>query len=380
MRFFTMSKSLLINLIQQTILKNNGIISFAEYMGLVLYHLDGYYNSPQFTIGKDGDFTTAPHISPLFAQCFANQCLTLFNQLDQGDILECGAGTGQFACDLLLALDQLGCPPEHYYIYEICPRLREKQAAFIKTTCPLLFERVKWLTDLPNKISGIVIANEVLDALPTHCFAVHQGTIKERAVTLQGEQFAWQLSAPLSDAFVEQARLLHQRLVFAENYQSEINLAVLQFVKTLTSRLVQGVIFFVDYGYGEREFYHPLRNQGTLTCFHQHQSHADPFQFVGEQDITSHVNFTQVIEEAAKEGCELAGFTSQAAFLLGSDLIKLASKMEQNLSAKEAVNFHRAIKQLTFPTEMGERIKVMALSKHKKVNLMGFEQDRSREL
>ena len=144
MRFFAMSKSLLIDLIRQTILKNDGVISFAEYMGLVLYHLDGYYNSPQFTLGKDGDFTTAPHISPLFAQCFANQCLALFKQLDQADILECGAGTGQFACDLMLRLDLLGCPPEHYYIYEICPRLREKQAALINATCPFLFARVKW--------------------------------------------------------------------------------------------------------------------------------------------------------------------------------------------------------------------------------------------
>ena len=133
------------------------------------------------------------------------------------------------------------------------------------------------LTDLPEKISGIIIANEVLDALPTHCFAVQQGTMQERAVTLQGEQFTWRLTSALSDEFAMQADLLQQRLALADHYQSEINLAIAQFINKLASRLTQGVMLLVDYGYGEREFYHPLRNQGTLTCFHQHRAHSDPY-------------------------------------------------------------------------------------------------------
>lgn len=367
--------------IRQEIATHGGPISFARFMELALYHPDyGYYNNPNFTLGSKGDFTTSPEISPLFAQCFAAQCLQIFKHIKTKIILELGAGTGRLAADLLLSLSQTN-DIEHYYIYEISPNLRKKQKELIQLSCPELLDRVTWINQLPKNFSGIIIANEVLDALPVHCFNIDNNQAKERCVSWEENQFTWKNIHSNTANFSKYInKILHEH-IFSHEYESEIHINLAEFVKSISQCLTHGVILFADYGYGEREYYHPERHHGTLTCFYKHRRHANPLIYPGLQDITAHVNFTHVIEIAAENGCQLAGYTSQAAFLLSCGLMNFAAAAENNLSSADQFKLHQAIKLLTLPTEMGEVIKIMALSKNIDLSLIGFTlQDRRRDL
>ncbi|MBV9576601.1 MAG: SAM-dependent methyltransferase, partial [Gammaproteobacteria bacterium] len=358
-----------------------GLISFSTFMTLALYHPQwGYYNADNFKIGAAGDFTTASEISPLYAQCFAKQCLALFPQLDTNNILELGAGSGRFAKDLLFTLEKNNQLPEKYFIYEISENLRKQQQIFLKSTCPNFAERIHWLEELPSHFTGIIIANEVLDALPTHCFRIENNDIYERSVTYHHNEFAWRLQKPTQD-LAEKARILYEQYAFANAYELEINLHVARLIKALANTLSCGILFFADYGYGQQELYHPERRHGSLTCFYKHHKHHNPLIFPGLQDITTHVDFTTVAESAIDCGLKLQAYTSQSAFLLANGLLALAAEAEKNLSSIEEFHLHQAIKTLTLPTEMGDRIKIMVLSKNKQFVLPNFTfQDRRREL
>lgn len=367
--------------IRKEIDNQGGQISFADFMKFALYHPQwGYYNAASFNLGKQGDFITAPEISPLFAKCFAKQCLQIFTQLNNKTVLELGAGTGRFALDFLHELHRNGCEPTNYFIYEISTALRKKQQEFLQSQC-MLFERITWLDDLPENFCGTILANEVLDALPVHCFVVTENTIKERHVAWEKDNFIWRESVPTDSQLTDKALQIRDRYQLTNGYASEINLYLPTFIKSLADSLNTGVMLISDYGYGQEEYYHGERRQGTLTCFYQHRHHNNPLVLPGLQDITAHVDFTHVIETAVANDCLLAGYTSQAAFLLACGLLEFAQMEELNISIAEQVSLHQAIKLLTFPTEMGERIKVMALSKNVELSLSGFElQDRRREL
>jgi len=368
--------------IRQEIAKQHGVISFATFMELALYHPTlGFYNADTFTLGKHGDFTTAPEISPLFAKCFAKQIQQISNNLSSNNILELGAGTGRFANDLLSELDQNGCLPQHYYIYEISHGLRKKQQEFLRSACPHFFSRITWLDVLPVNFIGTIIANEVLDALPVHCFHIEDATVKERCIRIEKDEFTWQLEPPTTETLANEILKMRDHYALSSGYDSEINLYIHEFIPCIANALTQGIILFADYGYGQREYYHPERRQGTLTCFYQHRRHNNPLLLPGLQDITTHVDFTRVIEIAADTGCSLAGFTSQSAFLLACGLMNIAADEEKHLSPINEFRLHHAIKLLTMPTEMGERIKIMALSKNIELPLLGFHlQDRRRDL
>lgn len=371
--------------IRQEIDKHKGAISFARFMELALYHPEwGYYNADTFTLGKHGDFTTAPEISPLFATCFVKPTQQIAHHLGTNQILELGAGTGQFAKDLLFALHQRGNLPQHYYIYEISVGLRKKQQVFLRTACPDFYSRIIWLDALPAHFVGCVIANEVLDALPVHCFRIDAKGIQERCVSWKNEEFAWESLLTTDAELTEKVLAIRDLYSLPDGYESEINLHMQSFIQSVSDSVDQGIIFFADYGYGQAEYYHPERNHGTLSCFYQHRHHANPLHLPGLQDITAHVDFSSVIEYAANRGCSLAGYTSQAAFLLACGLLDLAAEEERHLSPTDEFKLHHAIKLLTLPTEMGERIKVMALSKNmnnRELSLPGFGlHDRRREL
>ena len=368
--------------IRLAIHQQGGCLSFSTFMELALYHSRwGYYQSPAFQLGKQGDFITAPEISPLFARAFACQYLDLSERLGTLPILELGAGSGRFASDLLLELNLQDKLPPQYYIYEISAHLRKKQHEFLQATCPHFIHRIHWLHALPSEFSGLIIANEVLDALPVHCFKVTEEGIKERCVTTHLNDFAWQLCPPSSDEFAEKAHYLSQQHDLWIGYESELHLPMHHFVKKVARSLKQGVILFVDYGYGQAEYYHPERYQGSLTCFYQHRHHNNPLIYPGLQDISVHVDFSAVIEHAAEAGCTLLGYTTQASFLFACGLMKLAEEEEKNCSPADAFKLHQAIKILTLPTEMGERIKVMAIGKEVEIDLLGFGlQDRCRDL
>lgn len=370
------------NIIREEIIANGGQIAFDRFMELALYHpVYGYYFSTDFQLGEHGDFTTAPEISPLFAQCFAKQCQQIFTHLDHKNILELGAGSGQFAFDLLTELDRLDITPKQYIIYEISTSLRKKQQQLLHTLKPSLYERIQFIETLPQDLKGIIIANEVLDALPVNCFRIDDETIKERTVGLENNEFVWKLSTPLTPTLAAKVQTLHETYLLYNGYESEINLHLPAFIASICNSLSQGVILLADYGYGQHEYYHPERNHGTLAGFYQHQRSDNPLINVGKQDITAHVDFTSVIENAVEYGCTLGGFTTQAAFLLACGLLEIAEELEQQLSIKEQVNLHNAIKILTLPSEMGDRVKIMALNKNIDLKLKGFDlQDRRRDL
>jgi SAM-dependent MidA family methyltransferase len=372
----------LTDMIRHEIQLAGGFITFARFMELALYAPGlGYYSAGQHKFGKGGDFVTAPEISPLFSQCVALQCKQILDELEHGDILELGAGSGVFAKDVLLELESLNSLPEHYYILEISAELRARQKELLAHYCPHLLARISWLDALPaTAIDGIIFANEVLDAMPVHCFRIDRAGIKERCVTWGHDHFTWLLTEPATPALTQHVESLIQEYDLPEGYESEINLMLPAWINSITACLDKGVILLLDYGYGRAEYYHPERSMGTLMCYYQHQRHDDPFKLVGLQDITAHVDFTTVAENACTAGCTLAGYTIQAAFLLHCDLLEIAQKKEEATSI-EGINQAQAIKKLILPSEMGELIKVMALSKNYAKSLRGFPQpDRRRDL
>lgn len=372
----------LTEILQEKIKNSAGVISFAEYMEAVLYHPElGYYNAPNFNLGKNGDYTTASEISSLYAKCFAQQCAAIFKTLGYQNILEIGAGTGHFARDLISSLFDLSEDKLQYFIYEKSPLLESKQKNELRKNSNF-YSHIKWVKKLPQNFKGIIIANEVLDALPVHCFKIEEGEVKEKCVGWEVNHFTWSLKTPPKNSvFEKKTKELLNRYEFSSGYESEINLNLSSFIQSLADSLHTGIILLADYGYGRGEYYHPQRYKGTLTCFHQHKRSENPFLMPGLQDITAHVDFTKVIEDATDAGLQLAGFTSQAAFLLSCGLVKIAEEEEKKLLAIEKVNFHQAIKLLTFPSEMGECVKIMALKKNFAGSLLGFSfQDLSRNL
>lgn len=370
----------LISLIRQEIQRENSI-SFARFMELALYAPGlGYYSAGAHKLGAQGDFITAPELSPLFAQCIARQCQEVLMNLEAGSILELGAGSGVLARDLLLELEKLQSLPEHYYILETSADLRERQQTLLKSSCPHLFSHIIWLDQLPTEaINGIILANEVLDALPIHCFRTEEGSIYERNVTWENDTFTWKLTPPSTDELKERAGKIHQQHELADNYESEINIILPYWIKSIANTLKKGVFLIFDYGYGEREYYHPDRTHGTLMCYYQHHKHSDPFILPGLQDITAHVDFTAVVDSALAAGFSFRGYTTQASFLMACGLLQLCDT--EKLSEVEAFRQNQIIKTLTLPSQMGEAIKVMALSKEIDFPLIGFSlHDRSRDL
>lgn len=347
----------------------NGQINFARFMELALYAPGlGYYSAGLHKFGKEGDFVTAPEITPLFARCLAVQCQQVLTALGEGDILEFGAGTGVMAGDLLLELEKNNCLPNKYFILEVSAELKQRQQQLLQKRIPHLFNRIEWLDHLPNKpIKGVILANEVLDAMPVHKFRIQADEIQEYYVKWENNGFVWQLNKA-SSALAEQIQRLD---VKAEYYDSEINLQIPAWVKSVSKCLAQGVILIIDYGFPRHEYYHPDRGMGTLMCHYRQRAHTDPLILVGLQDITTHVDFTLVAESALEANLQIAGFNSQAAFLLGCGLLKLIEDVSKDIY--EQMDLNRQVHLLTAPSEMGELFKVIALTKELRgLNLVGF--------
>ena|SRR3990167_120652 len=379
----TASSNAFVDYIREEIAKAFGVISFERFMALLLYHPTwGYYCSPTFRLGKEGDFTTAPELSPLFAKCLTKPINQALADLPQKAILELGAGSGRLALDLLKALEAEGNLPERYLIYEISPVLREKQRVFLQSSAPKLISRIEWLAHLPSNFTGVIIANEVLDALPVHRFQVTETGCKEVGITWHQDGFHWKMHETKNDLLLQKAAEITHECRLYPGYTSEINLNLMAYIEAISESLTQGSVLFADYGYGRREYYHPERNNGTLTCFTKHRLGANPLLNPGCQDITAHVDFTLLAESATGSGLTLDGYTTQASFLLENGLMELAAEEEKTCSETDAFRLHQAIKTLTFPTEMGERIKIMALSKNMTNKISaGFNlHDRRRDL
>ncbi|MFA6121309.1 MAG: class I SAM-dependent methyltransferase [Sideroxydans sp.] len=363
-------------LIRHDIATQGGWIPFSRFMELALYAPGlGYYTAGARKFGEAGDFITAPELSTLFGRTLAKQLIEVM-QASTPHILELGAGSGKLALDILTELEKRGALPESYSILEVSADLRQRQQALLQERLPHLAARVLWLDSLPEKISGAVIGNEVLDALPVHLVYWSDGGILERGVSSNGDTFAWQDRLPENPALLDIAK----SLTVPDDYLSEVSLAARGLVASLSERMEKGALLFIDYGFGATEYYHPQRSRGTLMCHYRHHSHDDPFYLLGLQDITAHVDFTAIAESAIDHGAHFLGYTSQAYFLINNGVTDLMSEVSPE-DVRAYAPLSSQLQKLTSPAEMGELFKVIALGKEMEEPLAGFLRgDMSRRL
>ncbi len=365
--------------IRRRIAAAGGWISFADFMAAALYAPGlGYYTAGARKFGAAGDFVTAPELTPLFARALARQAAQVMD-LSAPRILEAGAGSGRLAADLLLALEKLDRLPEQYAILDVSADLRQRQRQTLEAAVPHLLGRVVWLDELPESFAGLVLGNEVLDAMPAHCVTWQDGAILEKGVAVdEAGNFLWR-ERPATGRVLEEAVAIAGECLLPPGFSSEVLLAGPAWAATWGGRLAQGALLLIDYGFPRREFYHPQRHGGTLMCHYRHQAHPDPFHLPGLQDITTHVDFTGVIAAAFPAGLELLGYTSQAQFLFNCGLLQDLETLEPG--SLPYLKAAAAVQKLVQPQEMGELFKVIAMGKGLTGPLLGFARgDRSHAL
>ena len=356
----------LIERIRREIRDHGGWISFARYMELALYAPGlGYYAGGSIKLGGAGDFITAPESGSLFARLLARQVAELLRPGDS--LLELGAGSGALAADLSSELARLGHAPQ-YFILEPSAELAARQRARLAQYAP----RVSWLTEMPARFRGVMLANEVVDAMPAHLVAWTADVILERGVGAQPGDggFDW-IDRPASGPLLAAARAIAPELPPAGRYESEINLAAPAWMGTLAASLDRGALLIIDYGFPAREYYHAQRSMGTLMCHYRHQAHGEPFFQPGLQDITAHVDFSALAHAAADGGLEVLGYTNQAQFLVNCGLVELLGEVDSTQVARYAPLAAEA-QRLVSPAEMGELFKVLAVGRGTEAQLRGF--------
>jgi SAM-dependent MidA family methyltransferase len=360
--------------------QHGGTIGFDAYMRMALYAPGlGYYSAGATKLGADGDFVTAPEISDLFSRCLARQAADVLRDTG-GDVLELGAGSGRMAADVLTELAAMECLPEKYRILEVSADLAERQRARIAQLPPEISRRVEWLERWPERsMRGVVLANEVLDAMPVERFVLHsrEGGIDVRAlgVGLRGDVFEWRELSPSAELMHAVADIVEALPApLPDGYVSEVCLSFHPWMASVAQILEQGVALLVDYGLPRSQLYHPERSRGTLRCHFRHRAHDDPFAHVGLQDITSWVDFTRVAEAADDAGLEVLGFATQAAFLIGAGMESLLStEMEiAGDDARRRAELAGQARRLMLPGEMGEIFKCLALARGYDAPLAGF--------
>ena len=338
-------------------------ISFARYMEMALYEPGlGYYAAGSAKLGPGGDFVTAPELGPLFAQTLAAQVAELLER-PGGAILEFGAGSGGLAEGLLAELSRAGVDPPRYFIVEPSAELRGRQRRRIGA-------RATWLDRLPERFRGVMIANEVADALPVHALAWTDRGIMERGVCENEGELAWAERAA-SGAVLKAAGAIAVDVPPTGRYDSEIGLAAQAWIATLAGRLEAGALLVLDYGFTRREYYHPQRSMGTLMCHYRHRAHGDVFLHPGLQDVTAHVDFTALAEAGTQAGCDLLGYAAQAPFLVNCGITDVLARIDAQDVARYAPRAAEA-QVLLSPTEMGELFKVIAFGRGIAGPLLGF--------
>ena len=354
------------DLIAQKIAAAGGWISFAEFMHMALYTPGlGYYSGGAQKFGQGGDFVTAPEISPLFAQTIARQAAQIL-AASQGDILELGAGTGKLVADLLLELAELEQLPKQYFILEVSDHLRQIQREILQKKLPQdLYKRVVWLDKLPENFRGLILANEVLDAIPVQLVYKNNGDFFERGVSFDAD-FFWKDKVLENNDLVCEAH----KYSLPDGYLTEFCPAASGLINSLAASLKQGAILLIDYGFSAHEYYHPQRDQGTLMCHYQHYAHSNPLTNVGLQDITAHVNFSKIAE--TPHGISLAGYVSQAQFLLNCGVLDILA--QHSPDSPQYIQLTAAAQKLLSPAEMGELFKVIAFTKNLDAQLIGFKE------
>lgn len=361
----------LVDHIRAQIAAHGGWLPFVRYMELALYAPGlGYYASGTAKLGAAGDFITAPEMTPLFGRVLARQVADVLEETG-GDLLELGAGSGRLALDVLLELERLARLPRRYLILEVSPDLRARQRELLERAAPHLLPRVSWLETLPEDLTGVVMGNEVLDALPVHLLRRAPTGAFERGVAWN-DGFVWEdrplAAGPLRD--------LALALPEVGGYLSEACPAAAALVSSLAERLRRGMLLFIDYGFPAGEFYHPQRHMGTLKVHYRHHSLDDPFYLPGLADITAHVDFSAVAQAGHAAGLDLLGYASQGNYLLNAGLLDLLGEMQPG--SPDYLRAASALQKLVQPSEMGELFKVIALGRGLERAPSGFNRgDRS---
>jgi SAM-dependent MidA family methyltransferase len=376
-------------LIRERLGAAGGWIPFELFMELALYAPGlGYYSAGSVKLGPGGDFVTAPEVSDLFSRCVARQCVPVL--AGGGEILELGAGTGRMAAVILENLAALGALPARYAILEVSADLAERQRVRLGKLPREIRERVVWLERLPERpLDGVILANEVLDALPCRRFTLRGGAARELGVAEEDERASEhgadfverEAAADAADeelASAVAALLRELPAPLPEGYTSEICLRVAPWIAGVAACLGRGLMLTFDYGLPRTHYYHPQRTAGTLRCHFKQRVYDDPYSNIGVQDITAWVDFTRVAEAAVDCGLEVSGFCTQAAFLLGTGVEKLVAASTDTV---EHARLAGEARRLLLPGEMGEAFKVMALTRHCDLPLQGFAlQDLRRSL
>lgn len=347
-----------------------GWVSFARFMELVLYAPGlGYYTAGARKFGAAGDFVTSPEMTPLFGQVLTRQVAQVMGE-SAPVVLEVGAGSGRLAADLLLALERMDELPEHYFILDLSADLRQRQRQTIAEAAPHLLSRVEWLDRLPETFSGVVVANELLDAMPANIVAWRENGIFDRGVVVdEAGGFTWN-ERPATGALLAAAEEIGAQCSLPPGFESEISLTVRAWLSEWGRRLEKGALLLIDYGFPRREFYHQQRGRGTLMCHYRHHAHPDPFYLPGLQDVTVHVDFTAVIAAAHAAGLDLLGYTNQGQFLLNCGILDQLAEIPNG--TPEYIRAAGAVNMLLMPHEMGELFKVIAVGRGIGEPLCGF--------
>ncbi|MGD8710500.1 MAG: SAM-dependent methyltransferase [Ectothiorhodospiraceae bacterium] len=360
--------------IKAAIERAGGRIPFDRYMQLALYEPGlGYYSAGQPRFGPGGDFITAPLVSTLYSRTLARQTAEVLDDLGGGAVIEFGAGTGRMAADVLAELIALDRLPAAYYIIEVSAALRQEQQRTLEHIAPEALERVAWLDQLPERpMRGVVLANEVLDALPVKRFQKASDCLLEVMVTRGNDGFEWS-AAPADDTLRQAISAIEADVgePLAAGYTSEWCPGLAPWMRSLAGILEAGAALLIDYGYPRREYYHPQRHMGTMMCHYRHRAHGDPLVLPGLQDITAYVDFSAAAAAGREAGLELLGFATQAHFLMGAGLPELIEEAHAG-DPDAAVTLTQEAKTLIFPGEMGERFKVLGMGRGLSEPLGGF--------
>ena len=350
------------------IARSGGWIPFERYMALALYAPGlGYYSAGSTKLGAAGDFITAPELSPLFGRCVARQAEEILGQGIR-DIVEIGAGSGALAVQILRSLEASGSLPQRYLILELSADLRERQRGRIARELPHLASRVEWLSALPERSHALVIANEVLDAVPAHIVHTREGAVEEIGVSVAADRVSFEYAARPATAELAAAA---KALGLPDDYRTEINLASRALVRSLAERVERGALVLIDYGFPAAEYYHPQRSRGTLMCHYRHRAHDDPLVLPGLQDITAHVDFTSVADAALEAGMEVLGYTPQVQFLINCGITDMLAEVPAG-DARVYAPVAAQAQKLMSPAEMGELFKVIAIGRGVDAPLLGF--------
>ncbi|HEV7985811.1 MAG TPA: SAM-dependent methyltransferase [Steroidobacteraceae bacterium] len=355
--------------LRAAIAAHSGWLAFDDYLRLVLYAPGlGYYSAGSAKLGAAGDFVTAPELSDLFARCLASQCAPLL-RMGGGDVLELGAGTGRLALGLMRRLAELGDVPAHYYILEVSADLRQRQQALLQQLPRELRSRLEWLDAPPaTPITGVILANEVADALPFRRFVIDSGRFYERGVGLSAAGALVDADCPAApDLIAELTRIAPG--AWPQHYLSELCPMLAPWVASMAAPLARGLLLLIDYGLPRPEYYHPQRDRGTLRCHFRHRAHDQPLLYPGVQDVTAWVDFTRVAEAAVDAGLTVGGYCTQAAFLLASGI---EAEVAAAVDTIERARLASQARSLLLPGEMGENFKVMALTRGLDLPLRGF--------